>query len=119
MERVNFFNVSILLNTQYQIPYRFVWKNVPAGTYTITAVAIDNWGARTTSAAVTIRVTSQGAMIVSNKPSSADNKVGVSTAEIVSLAPNPTNNIVTIYTTGLPQNKQTKISVISSLGAVM
>jgi len=37
-------------------PYSVAWANVPAGTYTLTAVATDNQGATTTSAAVHITV---------------------------------------------------------------
>ncbi|WMJ73330.1 Ig-like domain-containing protein [Cytophagaceae bacterium ABcell3] len=37
-------------------PYTFTWENVPAGVYEITAVAIDNESASTTSEAVTITV---------------------------------------------------------------
>jgi hypothetical protein len=38
-------------------PYAANWTNVPAGTYTFTAVAVDNAGARATSAPVTLTVT--------------------------------------------------------------
>jgi hypothetical protein len=37
----------------------------------------------------------------------------------LTIAPNPANNILNIYTTGLQRNKQVTISVISSTGVVM
>jgi pectate lyase len=54
--RVDFYRGATLLGSTSVAPYRFEWLNVPAGTYSLTAVAIDNAGAATTSAAVTIIV---------------------------------------------------------------
>ncbi len=34
--------------------YGYTWTNVPAGTYTLTAIATDNWGATTTSAPIPV-----------------------------------------------------------------
>ncbi len=116
---VKFYNGSSLLRTEYEYPYTYHWENVPVGTYTITAVATDNWGAHTTSAPVTIRVTSANAMIVSNKPSSENNKTALNDDLRLSLYPNPATNSVNIYTKGLQQNKQATISIISASGIVM
>lgn len=55
--KVDFFNGSTLLGTVTSTPYSFSWTNVAAGTYTLTAVATDNSGAATTSAAITFTVT--------------------------------------------------------------
>ncbi len=44
------------LGTDTSSPYSFDWTNVPAGSYTLTAVATDNLGATTTSAPVSIVV---------------------------------------------------------------
>jgi len=115
---VKFYNGSTLLRTEYEYPYTYHWENVPVGTYTITAVATDNWGAHTTSAPVTIIVTSANAMIVSNKPSE-DNKTARNDDLRISLYPNPATNIVNIYAKGLQQNKPATISVISASGIVM
>jgi len=38
-------------------PYSYVWSGVPPWTYSLTAIAYDNYGASTTSAAVTAKVT--------------------------------------------------------------
>lgn len=55
--RVEFFRGSTLIGSATAAPYSFNWTNVAAGTYTLTAVAIDNAGARTTSAAASVTVT--------------------------------------------------------------
>ena len=113
---VKFYNGTTLLRTEYEYPYTYHWENVPVGTYTITAVATDNWGAHTTSAPVTIRVTSANAMMVSNKP--IYNKTVINDEISLKLSPNPATNIVNIYTKGLQQNKQATISIISAAGIV-
>jgi len=57
ISKVEFYNGGTLLNTDNSSPYSFVWTNVSAGSYVITAKATDNAGAATTSSAVTITVT--------------------------------------------------------------
>jgi GH18 family chitinase/chitodextrinase len=57
---VAFYQGTTLLNTDTSSPYSYAWTGVAAGTYAITAKATDNSGAVTTSAAVTINVTSGG-----------------------------------------------------------
>ena len=55
--RVEFFAGTTLLNTDTTAPYSFSWTGAAPGTYALTARAVDNAGAATTSApvAVTIR----------------------------------------------------------------
>jgi aryl-phospho-beta-D-glucosidase BglC (GH1 family) len=53
---VAFYNGSALLGSDATSPYSFVWNNVAAGTYNLTAIATDNSGATTTSAVITITV---------------------------------------------------------------
>jgi len=54
--KVDFFAGTTLLGTATASPYNFTWNNVAAGSYSLTAVATDNGGATTTSAARTITV---------------------------------------------------------------
>ncbi len=54
--RVDFFRGSTSLGSDVSAPYSVTWTAVPAGTYSLTAVAVDNDGASTTSSAVSIRV---------------------------------------------------------------
>ncbi len=49
---VEFYSGSTLLARDTSAPYAFTWHAVPAGTYTLTAVAIDAAGASTVSGAV-------------------------------------------------------------------
>ncbi len=52
--KVEYFAGSTKLGESAASPFGFIWRNVPAGSYVLTAVATDNGGATTTSAAVNI-----------------------------------------------------------------
>ena len=55
--KVQFFRgVTTLIGEDTSAPFSFDWNNIPAGNYSLTAVAYDNAGATATSAAVTITV---------------------------------------------------------------
>jgi hypothetical protein len=54
--RVDFFNGSQLLGSDTSAPYSYTWGSVAAGTYSLRAVAYDNAGASTASAAVSVTV---------------------------------------------------------------
>jgi regulation of enolase protein 1 (concanavalin A-like superfamily) len=56
--RVDFYAGSTLVGSDTTSPYGVTWSGVAAGTYSLTARAIDNAGAATTSAAVSIIVAS-------------------------------------------------------------
>jgi subtilisin family serine protease len=58
---VEFYNGATLLSTATTAPYSFTWAPVAVGTYILTAKAIDNLGAATTSTAVTITVAAPAA----------------------------------------------------------
>jgi hypothetical protein len=58
--RVDFFAGTSFLGTAAAAPWSFTWTSVPAGSYSITAVATDNGGGQTTSTPVAITVTSGG-----------------------------------------------------------
>jgi hypothetical protein len=55
--KVEFYRGSTLIGTDTSAPYSATWSNVAAGTYSLTAVAYDNAGASTASAAVSVNVT--------------------------------------------------------------
>jgi hypothetical protein len=55
--RVEFYRDATLIGTDVASPYTATWSNVPAGTYSLTAVATDDDGAATRSAAVSVTVT--------------------------------------------------------------
>ena len=54
--KVDFYNGTTRLGSATTSPYAYTWSGVPVGTYTLRAVATDNGGATTTSAARTITV---------------------------------------------------------------
>jgi hypothetical protein len=54
--RVEFRANGVIVGTVTAAPYRFAWDNVPAGAYALTATAVDDRGASTTSAAVSVTV---------------------------------------------------------------
>jgi hypothetical protein len=62
--RVDFFAGTTLVGSDTTSPYSFTWSNVPAGTYSLTAAALDNAGATTTSAARSITVANNQAPTV-------------------------------------------------------
>ena len=53
---VAFYNGNQLLATDYSSPYSYSWTGVAEGAYSISAIATDNEGATTTSAAVAVTV---------------------------------------------------------------
>jgi regulation of enolase protein 1 (concanavalin A-like superfamily) len=55
--KVDFFAGTTVIGTDTTSPYSVTWNNVAAGSYSLTAVATDNAGATTTSAAWTVTVT--------------------------------------------------------------
>jgi hypothetical protein len=57
VSRVDFYQGSTLIGSDTTSPYGITWSSVPAGSYTLTARAVDNGGATTTSAARSISVT--------------------------------------------------------------
>src|SRR5688572_1884355 len=54
--RVDFFQNGTLIGSDATSPYSVSWSNVPAGSYSLTAVATDDAGGTTTSAARSITV---------------------------------------------------------------
>jgi hypothetical protein len=54
--KVEFYAGSTKIGEDLSAPYAMSWSGVAAGTYTLTAVATDNQGARTTSSPVTVTV---------------------------------------------------------------
>ena len=54
---VDFFVGATLLGSDSTSPYTAAWNNVPAGSYSLTAIARDNSGGSRTSTAVAVTVT--------------------------------------------------------------
>ena len=73
VNRVEFYANGALIHTDTTSPYQFDWTNVAAGSYAITAKAVDNAGAETTSAPrnVTVAATNTAPTVSLSAP--ADN----------------------------------------------
>lgn len=56
ISKVEFYSGATKLGEDASAPYTYSWTNVAAGTYSITAVATDNDGNKTTSAVVSVKV---------------------------------------------------------------
>ena len=62
--RVDFYAGATLIGSSTATPYSATWANVPAGTYALTAKAVDNLGAVSTSAAATVSVSANATPVV-------------------------------------------------------
>jgi hypothetical protein len=58
VSRVDFYVGGTLVGSDTSSPYDYTWQDAPAGNYSLTAVARDDDGATTTSAAVSVSVSS-------------------------------------------------------------
>lgn len=58
--KVDFYGGSTRIGSDTTSPYSVIWSNVAAGSYALTAVAFDNAGASTASAAVNVTVNTAG-----------------------------------------------------------
>ncbi len=65
--KVEFYNGTIKLGEKTSAPWSFSWKEVPAGTYSVTAAATDNLNSRTISDPVTV-VVEKAAAITNQLP---------------------------------------------------
>lgn len=119
ISKVEFYNGDSLLTTEKHDPYTYTWQDVPAGTYTITAKAIDNLGLSKTSAPIKIIVAATDTPIVSGRKPAVNVLSGVNGDISLKVWPNPAGDIININTKGLLQDKQMSISVISAAGVVM
>ncbi len=54
--QVDFYVNGALVGSDTSSPYSFAWNNVAAGSYTLTAIALDNVGGTTTSAPIAVTV---------------------------------------------------------------
>ena len=91
--RVDFYAGPTLVGSSTANPYSVAWTNVAAGIYSMTAVAFDNNGARTASAAVGITVNTASATLpnqVQYTPSVDDATVVSYTVEFLPAGADPT-----------------------------
>jgi hypothetical protein len=117
--QVEFYNGPTLLRTEYKHPYSYLWKNVPSGIYTITAVARDNLAYLTTSAPVKIVVITPNAKKVTTTRTPEGEKIGLNNVPELKLAPNPVASTLNISIKGFQENAPLSITVFSSSGVTV
>ncbi|MCC6194932.1 MAG: hypothetical protein IT518_10740 [Burkholderiales bacterium] len=91
--RVEFYAGPTLLATVTAAPYRFAWSNVPTGTHTLTARAVDSRGAIAVSAPVLL--TAGGLALAITSPAT-NATVGVDFVDIVGTYGAPANSGITV-----------------------
>jgi hypothetical protein len=96
LARVEFYNGTTLLGTDTTAPYAYTWSNVPAGSYSLRAVAYDNAGASATSATagVTVQAPSNQAPTVSlTAPANGATFTAPATVSLTASASDPENQL--------------------------
>jgi len=68
ISKVEFFNGTSSIVSLSATPWTFTWNDVAAGTYSLTAVATDNSGLKTTSAAITLTVNNSPPPVINQPP---------------------------------------------------
>lgn len=124
--RVQFYRNGTLIGTDTTAPYSVTWQDAPAGTYSLTAVATDNDGASTTSAARSIVVNTSGSSGTTRRAvftPSADHATGVTRyqLDIFTASANPsTATPIAGRDLGKPSivNGQCSVDVSSTINAL-
>jgi RHS repeat-associated protein len=94
INRVEFYANGVLINTNTASPYQFDWTSVAAGTYSITAKAVDNNGAETMSAArsVTVSATNTAPTVSLSAPADGSRYLNPSSISLSANASGPELN---------------------------
>ena len=102
-------------------PYALTWYPVQAGSYELTAKAIDDKGMVTTSDVVQVTVTATNNSLVNTEKAGNGNSAKIFSSGSLNLkvSPVPAKKIVNIYTTGFEKNKKVTISVLSVSGVII
>jgi uncharacterized repeat protein (TIGR02059 family) len=102
ISKVEFYSGAVKLIELTSAPYTFIWKDVSAGTYSITAVATDNLSATTTSLPIEFSI---GTTIKYDANS-----------EIIKLYPNPNDGHFSIGFINPLQNERSEILITDLAG---
>ena len=87
--KVDFYQGTTLIGTATAAPYTFAWTSVPAGNYSLTAVATNDGGGTTTSAPVAIKVDAAPSVTLDSPGNAAVFAQGVA----VSLSATPSDTV--------------------------
>jgi hypothetical protein len=102
ISKVEFYSDAVRLFELTLAPYTYTWKDVAAGTYTITAIATDNLNATTTSSPVEF-------VVEPNVKYDAN-------SEIINLYPNPNDGHFSIEFVNPLQNERSEIIIADLAG---
>ncbi len=93
--KVRFYNGTTLLHTETQLPYGFLWINVPVGNYKLTAKAIDNSGNVTASNTLDVSVVEENVPPVVSIVNPVNNATygGPATFRLIATAKDPNDKI--------------------------
>lgn len=96
--QVDFYNGGTKLGTATTAPYQFTWSNVPAGSYTLTAVATDDLGASTVSAPVSIQVVApnQPPSVIITAPTDGSILTAPATIAVTASASDPDGSVASV-----------------------
>ncbi|WP_018615328.1 Ig-like domain-containing protein [Segetibacter koreensis] len=119
IRNVKFYNGTTYIKSVATNPYTYTLNDLAAGNYSFTAKATDNAGAETISATLTIKVMPANTTPVNRKPINLDGQSVISNTAGITLAPNPANNTINIYTGSLQQNKPLTLLIISTSGVLL
>jgi len=115
---VSFYNGASLLGTDTTSPYSFAWTGAAVGSHVLTATATDNSGLATTSAPVSVTVSSNVAPAAPVVVAPANGATGVSTNSTLSVSvsdPNGDPMAVTFYgrsTSAIPPGSDFTVAVL-------
>lgn len=90
--KVEFYAGTVLVGSATAAPYTFLWIPQGAGVYSVTAVATDNLGAKTTSAAATVTVNGVFSIVLDTPPGGTS--VPVNTPQILAATASVTSGTV-------------------------
>ena len=98
LSRVEFYSGTMLIGTDTAAPYSFTWPGVPAGTYSLTAVAYDAGGLSAQSGAVAVTVTApnQPPAVSLTAPANGATYTAPATIAIAANAADPENQLTKV-----------------------
>ncbi len=109
ISKVEFYLGASKLGESLTSPYSYTWKDVAAGTYSVTAVATDNKNLKSVSQAVLVSVEEQTTSIGPTTGGSGNSK-------LIKLFPNPNNGCFSIDLFSAFPAGEKKLSIIDSTG---
>jgi gliding motility-associated-like protein len=92
ISKVEFYNGNTKLGEDTSAPYSLAWANVPTGSYTLRAVAIDNNGGSGTSSNVTITVGPAANSLPTIALTSPNNNAAFSAGSAITITANATDS---------------------------